>query len=197
MTYKLIEYTPELDLSTFYAEAEIRGYKNNSSQQAMFNCFQNEREWCGWMLTYNGEYVGGVCAHSFDDVMGPGSYRILARTCVFTEKTHRPSHYTRNTSIVQQQCAAAQFYIPVALQKFGLDKKFYATSNSNEVGSQKRVNRLWFPEQQKLGRFKLAKTTLYRGCEQNIWELNVSEWCKSLKTYEQWPCDFPSGDPRV
>ena len=196
MTYKIVEWTPDLDLSDFYAEATRRGFENNHSQKAMFDCFRNEREWKGWMLEYNGRYVGGVCAHSFDDVMGPGSYRILARTCVFTDLTHRPHFYTKNTSIVGQQCAAAQFYVPVTLQHFGLDKKFYATSNANPVGNQQRVNRLWFPVQERLGRFKLAKTQFYRGCEQNIWELNTQEWCSSIATYEQWPCEFPHGDPR-
>jgi hypothetical protein len=197
MTYKLIEYTPELDLSEFYGEAEKRGFENNHSQKSMFDCFRNEREWKGWMLEYNGRYVGGVCAHSFDDVMGPNTYRILARTCVFTDFTHRPSFYTKSTSIIGQQCAAAQFYVPIALQHFGVDNKFYATSNANPVGNQQRVNRLWFPVQEKLERFKLVKTQFYRGCNQNIWELNVANWCSSIATYDQWPCEFPNGDPRI
>lgn len=197
MTYRLVEYTPELDLTQFYVDAHARGYQNNNSQKAMFDCFHTETQWKGWLLEYNGKFIGGVCAHSFDDVMGPNTYRILARTCVFTELTHRPSFYTRNTSIVEQQCAAAQFYVPIALQAFGHDKKYYATSNSNAVGSQQRVNRLWFPTQQKLGRFTLAKTAFYRGCEQNVWELNNTEWCRSIAKYEQWPCEFPHGDPRI
>jgi hypothetical protein len=197
MTYRIVEYTPELDLSEFYAEADKRGYENNNSQKAMFDCFRNEREWMGWMLEYNGKYIGGVCGHSFDDVMGPDSYRIFARTCVITELTHRPSFYTRNTCIVQQQCAAAQFFVSIALQYFGKDKKFYATSNTNFVGNQQRVNRVWFPIQEKLGRFDFVKTQFYRGCDQNIWQLNIAEWEKSLSMYEQWPCEFPHGDPRL
>ena len=116
---------------------------------------------------------------------------------MFTNLTHRPHFYTRNTSIIGQQCAAAQFYVPVTLQYFGMDKKFYATSNANPVGNQQRVNRLWFPVQEKHGRFKLASTQFYRGCDQNIWELNTAEWCSSIASYEQWPCEFPHGDPRV
>jgi hypothetical protein len=197
VTYRLIEYTPALDLSEFYAEASKRGYENNSSQQAMFDCFRNEREWKGWMLEYNGKYVGGVCAHSFDDVMGPGSYRIFARTCVFTDMTHKPIAYTKNNHIVQQQCAPAQFFVSIALQHFGMDKTFYSTSNKNLVGNQQRVDRLWFPAQEKLGRFKFVKTEFYRGCEQNIWQLNSIAWQESLKMYQRWPCEFPNGDPRL
>jgi hypothetical protein len=196
MSYKLIEYSENLDLSQFYKESSRRGFENNQSQKAMFDCFRNEREWKGWLLEYNGQYVGGACAHSFDDVMGPGSYRILARTCVFTDLTHRPTFYTKNTSIVEQQCAAAQFYVPVALQYFGKDKRFYATSNKSPVGNQQRVDRLWFPVQEKLGRFNFVKTEFYRGCEQNIWQLNVKEWQDSISLYNQWPCEFPDGDPR-
>lgn len=196
MSYKIVEYSADLDLSSFYKDAETRGFENNQSQKAMFDCFHTEREWWGWMLSYNGEYIGGVCAHSFDEVMGPDSYRILARTCVFNDKTHRPYVYTRNTCIVQQQNAAAQFYVSVILQKIGLNKKFYATSNSNNTGSQQVVNRLWFPEQAKLGRFNFVKREFYRGCEQNIWQLNVKEWQESIAVNEQWPCEFPNGDPR-
>jgi hypothetical protein len=138
--YKLLEYNSALDLSTFYAEADKRGYENNNSQKAMFDCFRNEKSWAGWVLEYNHEYVGGVCAHSFDDVMGPNSYRILARTCVFTEKTHKPWPYTRKNSIENQQCVAAQIYIPMALAWAGQGSRLFATSNGNEVGNKRREN---------------------------------------------------------
>lgn len=196
MTYRLVEYTPDLDLSVFYAEADKRRYENNNSQKAMFDCFSNEKSWAGWMLTYNNEYVGGVCIHSFNDVMGEGSYRILARTCVFTEKTHKPWPYTRKNSIVNQQCVAAQFYIPMSIKWAGPNTRLFATSNSNEMGNQRRVNNLWFPEQEKLKRFDHVKKVYYRGCEQNVWELNIDNFWKSIHDNEIWPCDFPGKDPR-
>jgi hypothetical protein len=197
MTYKLIKWTPELDLTEFYSEANRRGYENNNSQKTMFDCFLNEREWAGWMLEYNGKFIGGVCIHSFDDVMGPNSYRILARTCTFTSETHKPWPHTKQTIIVEQQCCATQFFIPISIQWAGEGKRFFATSNANPMGSQQRVNNLWFPMQAELGRFSWVKEAHYRGCDQNVWELNVDEWKKSLAMYEIWPCEFPSEDPRT
>jgi len=160
MTYKLIKWTPELDLTEFYSEANRRGYENNNSQKTMFDCFLNEREWAGWMLEYNGKFIGGVI-------------------------------------IVEQQCCATQFFIPISIQWAGEGKRFFATSNANPMGSQQRVNNLWFPMQAELGRFSWVKEAHYRGCDQNVWELNVDEWKKSLAMYEIWPCEFPSEDPRT
>ena len=196
MTYKLIEYTPDLDLSEFYAEAGRRGYENNNSQKAIFDCFRNEKEWAGGMLEYNGKYVGGFCIHSFEDVMGPDTYRILARTCTFTSETHKPAGHSKRSILVDQQCCATQFFIPMCIKWAGSGKRLFATSNSNPVGSQQRVNNIWFPYQEKLGRFNWVKETFYRGCNQNVWELHVDEFWKSIPTELRWPCEFPEGDPR-
>ncbi len=160
MTYKIIPWSPDLDLSEFYSEAGRRGYENNHSQKTMFDCFLNEREWAGWMLEYNGKFIGGVCIHSFDDVMGPNTYRILARTCTFTSETHKPWPHTKQTIIVEQQCCATQFFIPISIQWAGEGKRFFATSNANPMGSQQRVNNLWFPMQAELGRFSWVKETI-------------------------------------
>jgi hypothetical protein len=196
MSYRLVEWSPDLDLSDFYQEAERRGFENNYNQKVMFDCFKNEKSWKGWMLEYQGKYVGGVCAHSFDDVMGPNTYRILARTCIFTDQTHNPRLHTVNSFINNQQCCASQFFIPVSIEWAGQGSRLFATSNANDMGSQQRVNRLWFPMQKKLGRFSLVKTQFYRGCEQNIWELDLQNYKQSLPSHLQWPCEFPQEDPR-
>ena len=196
MTYKLIEYSPNLDLSEFYTESTRRGYENNNSQKAMFDCFRNEQKWTGWMLEYNGRFVGGVCIHSFDDIMGPNSYRILARTCTFTSETHKPWPHTKQSIIVEQQSCATQFFIPMSIKWAGEGKRLFATSNVNPMGSQQRVNNLWFPMQAELGRFSHVKETFYRGCDQNVWELNIDNYWKSIPSNLRWPCEFPGGDPR-
>jgi hypothetical protein len=195
--YRLIEYSPDLDLSAFYEEASRRGYENNSSQKAMFDCFHSEREWTGWMLEYQGKFIGGVCIHSFDDVMGPDTYRILARTCTFTSETHKPWPHTRKSIIVEQQCCATQFFIPMSIAWAGKGKRLFATSNANPMGSQQRVNNLWFPQQEKLGRFSWSKEVFYRGCSQNVWELNVDNFWESIPKHLRWECKFPGGDPRL
>jgi len=197
MTYQLVEWSPDLDLSEFYEEAKKRGFENNFSQKAMFDCFKNEDKWKGWMLKYQGRYIGGVCAHSFDNVMGPNSYRILARTCIFTDQTHNPRVHTVKSFIKDQQCCASQFFIPISIQWAGPEARLFATSNANPMGSQQRVDKIWFPIQSKLGRFTWVKKEFYRGCEQNIWELNLQGYKKSLPEHLQWPCEFPHNDPRI
>lgn len=196
MSYKLVEYTPDLDLTEFYAEAGRRGYENNSSQKAMFDCFRNEKEWAGWMLEYNGKFVGGFCIHSFNDVMGPNTYRILARTCTFTSETHKPEGHSKKSILIDQQCCAAQFFIPMCIKWAGEGKRLFATSNASPVGSQQRVNNIWFPSQEKLGRFSWVMEEHYRGCDQNVWELNIENFWKSIPVELRWECEFPGGDPR-
>ena len=48
--FNLVEWSPNLDLTQFYAEATRRGFINNASQKAMIDCFANEREWNVWIL---------------------------------------------------------------------------------------------------------------------------------------------------
>ena len=36
--YKIVSWSEDLDLTEFYAEAERRGFANNSSQKAMVDC---------------------------------------------------------------------------------------------------------------------------------------------------------------
>lgn len=195
MSYRLIPYSENLDLSEFYAECDRRGFQNNSSQRAMFDCFRNEREWAGWLLEYNQEIVGGVCAHSFDDVMGAGSYRLLTRTVVFSDRCHRQVHSVRGF-IHQHQSVASQIYIPAAIAWAGTGKRFFATSNNNQIGDQQRVNRVWFPKNAQQGTFKNAGEIHYRGWDQTVWELNLDTYYQQLRDCPKWQCEFPYYDPR-
>ena len=77
--YNIIPWTEDLDLTDFYAEAERKGFVNNSSQEAMIDCFKHENKWRVWILYYNDRAVGSVAAHSIEE-----GYRICARTCVLT-----------------------------------------------------------------------------------------------------------------
>lgn len=195
MSYRLIPFSEDLDLTEFYAECSRRGFENNSSQKAMFDCFKNEREWAGWLLEYQGEIIGGVCCHSFDDVMGPGSYRLLARTVCFTDRSHKPMHNVRGF-VFKHQCVASQFYMPVAIAWAGTDKKFYGTSNANSVGTSRISHNIWFPKHVEQGTFYKAKDAFYRGWNQSIWGLNLDIYFEQLKKFPKWECEFPEWDPR-
>ena len=42
--YRLVEYTPDIDLTEFYKEAAANGYVNNSNQKIMIDAFNNEEK---------------------------------------------------------------------------------------------------------------------------------------------------------
>lgn len=195
MSYRLVEYSPSLDLSEFYSESNKRGLKNNNSQAAMFDCFRNENSYTGWLVEYKKKYIGGVCIHSFDDVMGENSYRIYARACFHTELSAKPTGYM-SSHFKQLQNVGLQLFTPVSIIWAGLDKKFYGSSNSREVGSSRTVNDIWFPRLADRGIFTKVCEVEYRGHFQNIWQLNVEEYIKQIRKVAHWECKFPDIDIR-
>lgn len=195
MSYKIIEYSPSLDLVDFYNENKLRGLENNTGQQEMFDCFRNEKKWNGWLVQYNEKFIGGVCIHSFDDVMGPDSYRIYARSCFHTELSMKPTGYVKS-HYSQLQNVGLQLFTPVSIEWAGLDKKFYGSSNSRDVGSAQVVDKVWFPRLAERGIFTKIKEVFYRGHYQNIWELNVTQYLKQIAEVDLWDCKFPNTDIR-
>jgi hypothetical protein len=195
MTYNIVEYSPNLDLVDFYNENKLRSLENNIGQQEMFDCFRNEKTWNGWLVEYNGKFIGGVCIHSFDDVMGPNSYRIYARSCFHTDLSMKPTGYVKS-HYSQLQNVGLQLFTPVSIEWAGIDKKFYGSSNSRDVGSAQIVDKVWFPRLAERGIFTKIKEVYYRGHYQNIWELNVAEYLKQIKDVPLWQCNFPRKDLR-
>jgi hypothetical protein len=196
MSYKLVNYSPDLNLGDFYEESKKRGLENNCSQSAMFDCFRNEKKWAGWLVEYNQRFIGGVCIHSFEDVMGPDSYRIYARACFHTELSEKPTGYITD-HFRKLQNVGLQLFTPVSIEWAGLDKKFYGSSNSRNVGSSRTVNDKWFPRLADMGIFTWACEVEYRGHMQNIWQLNTEEYLKQIKKVPLWNCQFPSKDLRL
>ena len=45
---KLVEYNGGLDLTEFYSNAELRGYKNNSNRYIMVESLSYEDNWNVW-----------------------------------------------------------------------------------------------------------------------------------------------------
>ncbi len=195
MSYRLFEYSPNLDLSSFYLESKKRGLENNCSQAAMFDCFRNEKSWNGWLVEYENKYIGGVCIHSFDEVMGSNSYRIYARACFHTELSAKPTGYMSD-HFKKLQNVGLQLFTPVSIAWAGLDKKFYGSSNSRDVGSSRMVNDVWFPRLADKGIFTKVCEIEYRGHLQNIWQLNVNEYLNQIRQVHHWECKFPNIDLR-
>lgn len=182
--YTLKEWSEKLDLSSFYKEAQEKGFNNNSSQKAMIDCFKNERYWNAWILYENETPIGSVAAHSFNDVMGPGSYRVLARCCLLKGARPNGGLMTAQTAIGQHQNLTDQLFLPKCIEWAG--NNIYATSNESKVASQRFVHRTYFPTLEKIGIVKKIKNVHYRGTDQTVWKINVDGFFKNLNRYPRW-----------
>ena len=170
--YKIIPWTEDLDLTEFYAEAEHRGFVNNSNQKAMIDCFRNEHDWRVWILYYNNIAVGSVGAHSMDE-----GYRICARTCVLSNLLPLNTLRTRN-QIVTHQHVTAQYFMPACIE--WAKDPMYITSHPSEVGTQRLVHNVWGPSLEKSGVLTRAFEKEYRGHIQTFWKLNTNVFLEQL-----------------
>jgi hypothetical protein len=183
--YKIIKWNPTLDLTEFYQEASRRGFDNNSSQEAMIDCFRNEPEWAAWILYKDDRAVGSVVAHTFD-VMGPTSYRVLARTCSFGDARPSSGLITTKRLIAEHQNLTDQFLLPICIEWAGHNKNLYATSNNSCVASQRLVHNHYFPTLAKLGIVEWVCDINYRSTDQSVWRINVSAFEENLNKYPRW-----------
>lgn len=186
IVYSIVPWTADLDLTEFYAEATQRGFDNNSSQKKMIDCLRNEKEWAAWILYQNTHAVGSVAAHSFDDVMGEGSYRICVRTCSFAEAAPRKSMITVKRLISEHQNLTSQFFIPQCIEWCKNKDKLYITSNESKVGTQRLVHSIYFPTLVKSGVMSRVKDVFYRNTHQTVWQLNTDKFWKELNKYPRW-----------
>ena len=186
--FKIVEWNPDLDLSEFYNIAKEKGFENNSSQAKMVDCFRNEREKQVWILYFNDRAVGSVAAHSFDDVMGPNTYRIAARTCVFTDKLEGPySDGLRTISVItKHQNPTAQFLIPKCIEWAPAGSRLFITSNQSTVGTQRGVHNVFGPALERKGIMRSVKEVEYRGTVQTVWELFPDKFLDDLYRYPRW-----------
>ncbi len=182
--YKIIPWSKDLELDDFYNQAAAKGFVNNSSQKAMVDCFQNEREWQVWILYYNDVAVGSVAAHSFPE-MGNDAYRVAVRTCVLSHLLPLDSLRTRN-QIVTHQHATSQFLIPACIEWAPKGSRLYITSNENEVGTQRLVHRIFGPAMEATGQMKKIKDIFYRGTNQTVWEIFPDKFYEQLNKHPQW-----------
>jgi hypothetical protein len=183
--YKVMPWSEDLDLSDFYKTASEKGFSNNSNRTILVDSFKNEREKQVWILYYNDRAVGSVAAHSFDDVMGPNSYRIAARTCVFSDRLPLNSLRTRN-QIVTHQHVTSQFLIPACIEWAPSGANLYITSNENEAGTQRLVHRIFAPAMEESGQMKRIKEVFYRGTMQTVWQLFPDKFYQELGKYPTW-----------
>lgn len=186
--FRVVPWSENLDLADFYASAKARGFENNSSQKSLVECFRNEREKQVWILYLDNDAIGSVAAHSFDDVMGPNSYRIAARTCVFTDRIKGVygSALRTKSVITENQNPTAQFLIPTCIEWAPKDSRLFITSNQSEVGTQRRVHNIFGPLMERRGMMKRIREVEYRGHTQTIWEFFPETFYKILNRGPKW-----------
>jgi len=184
--YKVIEWNENLDLTEFYSEATRRGFINNSSQQRMIDCFCNEREWNVWILYDDQRAVGSVAAHSFDEVMGPNSYRILTRVCTFAEARKDQGLITPKRLVAEHQNLTDQFLLPQCIEWVAGRGRMFATSNASKEASQRLVHSYYFPTLAKLGIVEKIKDVHYRHTDQTVWEIHADQFFENLERYPRW-----------
>jgi hypothetical protein len=185
---KLIEYSDDLNLDEFYRNALIRGYYNNSSKSIMVDSLKSDWDYKVWIL-YNGEQaIGATAAHSLDII--PNSYRICARTCLFTDLM--PSHRNLRTlnNIREHQHITAQYYIPQCVEYCPVECDLYITSHPSEIASQKLVHDIFCPILEDKGCLEKTHELMYRGHLQTFWKLNKVEFMKQLQQYPRWSASF-------
>tara|TARA_R110000782_G_scaffold252420_1_gene340225 strand:+ start:4217 stop:4777 length:561 start_codon:yes stop_codon:yes gene_type:complete len=184
--FNLVEWSPNLDLTQFYAEATRRGFINNASQKAMIDCFANEREWNVWILYQNDRAIGSCAAHSFDDVMGLNSYRILTRVCTFAEARKDKGLITPKRLIAEHQNLTDQFLLPKCIEWVAGRGRLFATSNSSKEASQRLVHSYYFPTLAKLDIVSKVRDVHYRGTDQTVWEIHPDKFIENLNKFLLW-----------
>ena len=182
--YKIIPWTPELDLTEFYTRAEAKGFANNSTQKMLVDSLAKETEWGVWILYYNDKAVGSVGAHSFPE-MGINCYRIAARTCVFSDMLPIDTLRTRN-QIVTHQHVTSQFLIPACIEWAPEGSRLFITSNESSTGTQRLVHRIFGPAMEATGQMERVTQMLYRGTEQTVWQLYPDKFYEELEKYPRW-----------
>jgi hypothetical protein len=189
MTYKILQWTAELDktLTSFYAEADRRGFANNANRQMLVDSLSREQEWSVWILYYNDQAVGSVAAHSFPE-MGKQCYRIAARTCVFTDLL--PGVYgnaLRTKSVItEHQNPTAQFLIPACLEWVPNNSRVFITSNESRIGTQRQVHNIFGPLLEKQGTMKRIIDMQYRGTDQTVWEFFPKVFWEQINQLPRW-----------
>lgn len=185
--FHLKKWCEDLNLNEFYLTCAEKGFTNNSSEKSLIGSIRKEKEWKCWILYCNDDPIGSVAAHSFDDVMGPNSYRILAKNCAFAEYSTIKGFGTKR-KIIEHQHFTDQFFVPQCLDWVD-NGRVFATSNSSDitpVESQRLVHNHYFPTLEKLELVTKISTIMYKNTFQTVWEIHKDEFLDHLNQYPRW-----------
>lgn len=183
--HQLVEWNKNLDLDSFYKEAENRGYVNNSNQHIMIDCFRDKKFWNAWILYYYERPVGSVVVHSLEDIFDEHSFRI-SRVCVFSESNPNKGLLTTKKMIYHHQNHNSQFFIPKCIEYIGSGSTLYATTNESKEATQRLIHALFMPGLQRLGVAEKLTNMYYRGLNQTFWKFYSEKFMDSLNSSKRW-----------
>ncbi len=183
--YRLVEWNEKLNLEKFYNEASLRGFENNSSRQTLVDSFQNEKQKNVWILYYNKIPVGSTGCHSLD-IFENKSFRICARTCVFSDLLPMTHLRSLGKTIKHHQNVTAQFFIPKCIEWAPDDADLYISTNESLIGSQSKVHRTYCPALASTGVLTKICDKNYRGHLKTFWKLNKQVFLDQLNSYPRW-----------
>ena len=186
--YKVVQWSPDLDLSDFYKDADKKGFINNSSQERMIDCFKNEQRWNMWIVYFRGRPVAASGAHTLGFMPG---YRICARTCVITDRLGFDFSLARKT-IIKHQMITPQIFMPTAIEWAGKGEDIYITTHPTDIAGHAKVHNTYLPMLEKQGTFTRYKDIEYRGKLQTFWRVNVDVLYEQLDNNLRWNYYFPS-----
>lgn len=183
--FKLVPFSPELDLTTFYEECTRRGFTNNNSQKVMVDCLDKETRKQMYIL-YKGDVAcGAVGSHTLPE-LGENAYRICVRACAFPE--YRPNQNVVSAGIFfkQHQSVVSQYFIPQCIEFAGRESDMYISSHPSNVGTQRIVHNFYGPLMEKAGYLTRHCELEYRGHLQTFWKLNTERFLEDLSKTYRW-----------
>ena len=187
MAFKLVPYSNDLNLETFYQTANQKGFVNNSTKKMLVDSLSQEDRYQVWMLLWNDKVIGSTAAHSFPE-MGPDSYRIACRICTFTDELPKEYQVVRTRDTIRNhQTTTQQFFQPAGIRWAGENKNYYVTTNENAEGTQRLVHSIVAPTLESVGVYTRVKDMDYRGTLQTVWRVNADVYFKQLEQVKQWP----------
>ena len=187
MAFKLVPYSEQLNLETFYQTANQKGFVNNSTKKMLVDSLSREDRYQVWMLLWNDKVIGSTAAHSFPE-MGPDSYRIACRICTFTDELPKEYQVVRTRDTIRNhQTTTQQFFQPAGIRWAGVNKNYYVTTNENAEGTQRLVHSIVAPTLESTRVYTRIKDMDYRGTRQTVWRVNADVYFKQLEQVKQWP----------
>ena len=179
---EILKFNKDLKLDTFFKECDKRGLVNNNSQERIYDSFKRYDKFQTWILFRDKNPVGSVVAHSFDDYK-PGSFRILARTCILTDKIKFKRIGNFSEHFKQHQHVVPRYFVKTCIEWCGADSEMYFTTHPSETGKMKAVHNIITRFWSKMGLVKRIEDIEYRNSLQTVWKVNGRMFLDQINKY--------------